>query len=194
MAHTSEEKRAWFREYNKTESRQQYMKSWKKNRKANVSIHQDKYSWKKKERMLEAVADGHPIRCVKCGNKDKRVLQIHHINGDGNRDPKFYRDSIPTVKVSSSKKEWPITELEIRCANCNILAEYEELGRRYVSAESFNEDGTPVWMITPTVKPVIKEQECYTCHKTYKPRCNKPRKHFFCSVRCYHEWLRTKAF
>ena len=40
-------------------------------------------------------------KCVNCGETDIRVLQINHINGRDN------------------------PEVDVRCANCNILYEYE---------------------------------------------------------------------
>lgn len=185
---TQEERRIWYREYNKTPQRKEYLRKWRQNRKENVSIHLDRYSWNKKVKMLETVADGKEVRCVKCGIKDKRILQVHHINGDGSRSPTFYRETVRKIKLNNSKELWPISELEIRCCNCNILAEYEELGRRYVSASSFDEDGNPTWKETPFQRPSVKEHTCEVCGIVYKPRSNRPRKHRFCSMLCFLEW------
>lgn len=67
-------------------------------------------------------------KCNKCGNTDLRVLQINHINGDGRIELKnnanFYRD------IYTGKRK--IDDLELLCANCNILFEYER-GRRFAN-------------------------------------------------------------
>lgn len=63
-------------------------------------------------------------KCVNCGETDLRVLQVNHLNGGGGKDDKglvFYRKIV--------KGERDIEDLDVRCANCNILYEYEA-GRR----------------------------------------------------------------
>ncbi len=64
--------------------------------------------------------------CVKCGISDWRVLQVNHINGGGQKEqrrgrsegrPHMYQD-ILTGRRSTD-------DLDLRCANCNVLYEYE---------------------------------------------------------------------
>jgi hypothetical protein len=63
-------------------------------------------------------------KCVRCGETDIRVLQINHINGGGCRElsrrkaTSFYRDIVAGRRKTD--------DLDVRCANCNILARYKE--------------------------------------------------------------------
>lgn len=66
--------------------------------------------------------------CSVCGIRDIRVLTINHLNGDGAKErsatpyrvSRIYRDILKGREVS---------DLDIRCYNCNVLYEYEQ-GRR----------------------------------------------------------------
>lgn len=66
-------------------------------------------------------------KCIRCGFKDKRALQIDHVNGGGtkerrsygNRLDKHYKDVFEAVKNGSK-------EYQILCANCNSIKRYEE--------------------------------------------------------------------
>lgn len=61
-------------------------------------------------------------KCANCGNEDKRILQIDHIKGKGNKHRKsldnawwrFYR--IVKKSVENRKKEY-----QLLCVNCNWL-------------------------------------------------------------------------
>jgi hypothetical protein len=61
-------------------------------------------------------------KCVKCGCSDYRVLQFNHINGERAKEKsyKFYAD------ICLGK---PVPHLEVRCANCNLIHEFER-GKR----------------------------------------------------------------
>lgn len=66
-------------------------------------------------------------KCKGCGNTDIRVLQINHLNGGGRKEvagPLFY------ARILSGERA--IDDLDLRCANCNIIYEYE-VGRRAVA-------------------------------------------------------------
>lgn len=58
-------------------------------------------------------------KCIICGENDKDVLQLDHINNDGKRDRlKFtglqsYREYLKEPEISKHR-------LQILCANCNI--------------------------------------------------------------------------
>jgi predicted nucleic-acid-binding Zn-ribbon protein len=69
-------------------------------------------------------------KCVKCGNQDIRVLQINHKNGGGTKE--FHKvNSSPRKVYQGIIKDAPIRKnYDVRCANCNILYEYE-VGRRH---------------------------------------------------------------
>ncbi len=61
-------------------------------------------------------------RCVNCGETDRRVLQINHINGAGRDETvgnsyKFIKDILSGARKTD--------DLDVRCANCNVLYEYE---------------------------------------------------------------------
>ena len=69
-------------------------------------------------------------KCSRCGIRDKRVLQFNHINGGGlkehakggiiaQRRNKFYQDII----------EGKRTDINLLCANCNQIYEYEQKRR-----------------------------------------------------------------
>ena len=64
-------------------------------------------------------------KCVSCGNADPRVLQINHVNGGGSKDKsRGSRGIIPEILKGNRPGEF-----DLRCANCNILYEFEK-GRR----------------------------------------------------------------
>ena len=73
-------------------------------------------------------------RCARCGYTDERALQFNHKNGDGylHRVAKFHR-SRTGLKAKHDPREWlrflfdaPIqADIELLCANCNQIYEYE---------------------------------------------------------------------
>ena len=78
------------------------------------------YAYKKQMRQKAVEILGG--RCVKCGNTDIRVLQINHKNGGGRQDRKgrpyrFYREIVNGKRDREG--------YDVRCANCNILYQYE---------------------------------------------------------------------
>lgn len=88
-------------------------------------------------------------KCVACGIRDVRVLQINHRNGGGTRErleaglsgSKLVRDLL------NGRRR--LDDLDLRCANCNILFEYE-CGRRAdpkvlrAPSDLFPANGSPV--------------------------------------------------
>ena len=61
-------------------------------------------------------------KCVNCGETDRRVLQINHLNGGGRAETVGNSYKFINRILSGERK---IDDLDIRCANCNILYEYE---------------------------------------------------------------------
>ena len=72
-------------------------------------------------------------KCVGCGISDPRLLQVNHVNGGGLQEVKgltthqFYRKIL--------KGERKTDDLNLLCANCNVLYEYER-GKRYDGAKT----------------------------------------------------------
>ncbi len=64
-------------------------------------------------------------KCVRCGETDRRVLQVNHLNGDG-REVRYDRRGFV---MSIVKGQRTLDDLDVRCANCNILYEYERGAR-----------------------------------------------------------------
>ena len=62
-------------------------------------------------------------KCVRCGLKDHRVLQIEHINGGGGIDKKKITRNyylVVTERVVSGENKY-----QLLCANCNWIKRYE---------------------------------------------------------------------
>jgi len=78
--------------------------------------------WKRKLKVVEMLGG----KCRRCGEMDIRVLQVNHINGGGRRDPLGKTDLY--LEIVQGRR--PIDDLELLCANCNIIYEYEVGHRR----------------------------------------------------------------
>jgi 5-methylcytosine-specific restriction endonuclease McrA len=65
--------------------------------------------------------------CVKCGNKDPRVLDFDHINGKDKIDV-ISRMAGQTVRMENLKKE--IRKCQVLCANCHRIKTFETNGCR----------------------------------------------------------------
>jgi len=172
-----------------TPERKQYLKEFRQRNRANKLCTDQKHNWDNKVRVLSLVADNKPIQCVRCGIRDKRILQIHHINGNGQRDRKFYYKTNITVRLNNSKEKVNIEELEIRCCNCNILAEYDDLKRRYTNIIGFDDEFNPIWRVMPRKVKPIEPLVCDQCGEIYKPNYRKERKFHFCSRECYQIFM-----
>jgi len=63
-------------------------------------------------------------RCTKCRILDKRLLQIHHVNGGGTKERNgldyltYYRKILRELQNGSK-------EYQLLCANCHILVDLE---------------------------------------------------------------------
>jgi len=64
-------------------------------------------------------------KCVKCGNRDIRILTINHLTKKSEWDKKNPNNLRRFIALGLRKP----TGMEVRCHNCNILYEYER-GRR----------------------------------------------------------------
>jgi len=69
-------------------------------------------------------------KCVACGMTDPRVLQVNHKNGGGLKELKrigsthIYRGIVLGTRTTD--------DVDLRCANCNIIYEYERGARRWI--------------------------------------------------------------
>jgi hypothetical protein len=75
-------------------------------------------------------------KCAKCGCSDYRVLQFNHVNGERAKEKsyKFYAD------ICLGKA---VAHLEIRCANCNVIHEFERGKRPNLSKIIGEKTGQP---------------------------------------------------
>lgn len=69
-------------------------------------------------------------KCRKCGETDIRVLQINHKNGLGRKGLREQGDKFH-FDITNGTRD--INDLEILCANCNILYEYERGNRSCIA-------------------------------------------------------------
>lgn len=70
--------------------------------------------------LMTAIFNFFGSKCFSCGNQDKRVLQIDHVNGNGYQHRKlfkgfaYYRDIERSIKAGEEK-------FQLLCANCNSI-------------------------------------------------------------------------
>lgn len=65
-------------------------------------------------------------KCCVCGETDIRLLQINHINGRNNETTKGAELYSAIVKGLRAAED-----LDVRCANCNLLYEYERGNKQF---------------------------------------------------------------
>ena len=116
--------------------RRAQIEEYEKYRKRNLNYNK-KYYGKNREKIMEAHKK-HRIKvfteifnllgnqCVKCGMKDKRVLQIDHIEGGGYKHKKikgcgmsYYEEILESIKNKENK-------YQLLCANCNFIEGIEK--------------------------------------------------------------------
>lgn len=79
-------------------------------------------------RALQKISSRAIPECEKCGQKDWRALEINHINGGGGKEAKekgFRRMALEIIKGTRG-----ISDLNVLCAGCNKIYEYERGKRR----------------------------------------------------------------
>ncbi len=82
--------------------------------------------WDQRKKLIELLGG----KCVSCGITDIRILQINHKNHNGNKERQTWKDIGRFYRAILSGKRMK-NDLEIRCANCNIIYEYES-GKRKI--------------------------------------------------------------
>ena len=60
-------------------------------------------------------------KCVRCGEKDWRVLQINHLNNDGSKERRLHGEAYTCKDIIENQRK----DVELLCANCNIRYMYE---------------------------------------------------------------------
>lgn len=105
------------REYHSRESVKQKAREYYQEHKEALIFNHQKYQWKIKLAVLRLLGG----KCRKCGNADPRVLQVNHINSRNGEREKGY---CLYLKILSGKRK--TDDLELLCANCNIIYEYEK--------------------------------------------------------------------
>lgn len=95
-----------------------YYRAYREKHKDELSRRSAAYSWNVHKQAIISLGG----ICVNCGETDLRVLQINHLKGvnHGKGRIKWHRQII----------NGETTDLDVRCANCNILYEYERGHRK----------------------------------------------------------------
>jgi hypothetical protein len=83
--------------------------------------------------VLQKISNKRIPECIKCKEKDIRVLEVNHLNGYN--DKIHERIQIYRKIINGERK---ISDLEVRCSNCNVLYEYER-GKRFFDKKSLEE-------------------------------------------------------
>jgi hypothetical protein len=104
------------------ESRLKYRKNYYKNNRKEEIKKNKIYRRKILIELFELLEN----KCNRCGITDKRVLQVDHKDGGGNRHRKvrgaaytYYQDMINSVKLGKN-------EYQLLCSNCNIIEGIEK--------------------------------------------------------------------
>ena len=80
-----------------------------------------RYYYKIRNKSYELLGD----KCIKCGNVDRRVLQIDHIDGGGNSRKIINRGGQGRSKRILNEIEAGSNKYQLLCANCNIIKKHE---------------------------------------------------------------------
>ena len=91
----------------------------------NSKLSHRKYSFKVRSGLVNLLGG----KCVDCGyDKDIRVLELDHINNDGNIDRKRFPTSFTLWLYYHTHPEEAKLKLQVLCANCNRIKMYEHRG------------------------------------------------------------------
>lgn len=84
-----------------------------------------RYRWNTKRRIVEYFGG----KCIECGIDDIRVLQVNHLKGSSFEDRRF--SSSHQIYAAILREERNRFDYDLRCANCNILYDYE-IGKKEI--------------------------------------------------------------
>ena len=106
-----------------------YLKEWRQKNIDLIRIRIKKFNWITRKKVIKMLGG----KCILCKTEDLRILQINHINGGGAKELKKISSSTFYNRIAKGIRD--TKDLEVRCANCNILAEYERGKRKDWSNE-----------------------------------------------------------
>ncbi len=106
-------------------ARKQYEQDWYRKNAPVLRLREVLRGYQLKKKAFEILGGSH---CRSCGNSDMRVLQINHINGVSKNSRESYRRASKGLwwLIVNGQREG----LEVLCANCNIIYEFERGKRR----------------------------------------------------------------
>lgn len=108
-------------------ARERNMKAIQKYREAHPGLHNDnqlKYNLEVRTNVITLLGS----KCSNCGETDVRILEVNHIDGGGREDRRGYKNYQAFYAAILSKKK-NVGNLDLLCANCNVLYEYQR-GKR----------------------------------------------------------------
>lgn len=103
------------------ERRLKIRENWKRYYDAHPEFHKNRR--KASQKANSDFIDAFKIKCICCGNTDKRVLDFHHI------DPSTKKFTIASRRVAGYAQKNILEEInkcEVLCANCHRIKHWEE--------------------------------------------------------------------
>ena len=124
----------WIKKNRKKEQRR--LKEWSSLNKEKIIKTQQILYWKYKFLTLQKISGQRIPKCIKCGEKDIRILTINHIDGISIKEKKIKKHHLYLL-IKNGKRN--INDLEIRCYCCNYLFEYERGKLNFACGKSLSE-------------------------------------------------------
>jgi hypothetical protein len=107
------------KEHDSKYSREYYPEWYRKNKTEKLNDIKKRFREQRKQ-VIELLGG----KCVRCGFSDWRVLQVNHKNGGGSKERRMKGTHGIFREILSGKRS--TDDLDLRCANCNILYQYEK--------------------------------------------------------------------
>jgi len=111
--------------YKNKEKRNKTTAKYRKNHREKIKIIYNRHY----QKLRENVIDVYGATCMICGFKDKRALQIDHINGGGSKQRKIM--SPRQLLFYLKRNNFPKENYQILCANCNSIKKMKKKEFRY---------------------------------------------------------------
>ena len=86
--------------------------------------HGNPYSNEKSKKCRLSIIKYLGKKCVKCGFKDIRALQLDHIKGGGNQEVKMRKGMVRVYRYYAEHLDEVDSHLQVLCANCNWIKRY----------------------------------------------------------------------
>jgi len=107
-------------DFGKEKKRQQF-RDWKKRNRGKINEYYNRIYHEIRDKILLLLGN----KCISCGNSDKRVLQIDHVNGGGNAAHKQESNARRFYKRILKEIEQGSKDYQLLCANCNWIKKCE---------------------------------------------------------------------